>query len=636
MSWNEYILSDFPEAAFSPISILFDPQALVGDESVFAELERRGYMIQEYSDTLSIRYTYETSVRNNPNAKWIIIVRDEHVTKNELPYDIVRFSRQISVSIEDLFPNLNYAVVNDLDRRYLSDLFDLKEEIPYGIQSSGQTCEFILERLFSLSTDIVNDESSLLSLLSKVHFNFAIHSSELLNYMANKISAKRQFKDWDIDKLFLSSGNYSLFLQERLLAFLDENPRTEWQIKGSSKIDFTSLDVKRIISHLFSSGNLSVNPDKLEHLIKYLAGTASPASFSSTVNAFAAEIEQCIPTTDSGYQAWLDFAKKWAELTALSIATTNKPAVYDSIQKKVNDSFVSWQKEHYQYLLSLPSNPPVMLHQIIRAVERRLFDKTNGRFALIVVDGLALNQWMGIRSFLENDFAVNTGACFAWIPTLTSISRQALFSGKAPMSFSSSISTTSKEETLWQQAWESFGIKKTDVFYKKNLGSGEAQEVLDMITPRTKICGLVINMVDNIIHGIQLGNAGIHNQLSQWMSAGYLNALLSGLLEMGFDIILTSDHGNIDCTGIGRPQDSALSEQHGERIRIYSDQSLLAHAHVKCPQAFDIKPVGLPTGMFPMSLPYNQAFATVGERLVAHGGNSLEEVIVPLIQIAKK
>ena len=75
MSWNEYILSEFPEAAFQPISILFDPQAIVADESVLAELDRRGYIIQEFSDTLSLRYTYENRVRNNPAAKWIIWVR---------------------------------------------------------------------------------------------------------------------------------------------------------------------------------------------------------------------------------------------------------------------------------------------------------------------------------------------------------------------------------------------------------------------------------------------------------------------------------------------------------------------------------------------------------------------------------
>lgn len=103
MSWNEYILTEFPETAFSRINILFDPQAIVADEAVFAELDRRGYLIQDFSDTISLRYTYESKVRNRLDAKWLILVRDERTTRNDLPYDIVRQAREVHFSLEALF-----------------------------------------------------------------------------------------------------------------------------------------------------------------------------------------------------------------------------------------------------------------------------------------------------------------------------------------------------------------------------------------------------------------------------------------------------------------------------------------------------------------------------------------------------
>lgn len=143
MSWNEYILTEFPETAFSRINILFDPQAIVADEAVFAELDRRGYLIQDFSDTISLRYTYESKVRNRLDAKWLILVRDERTTRNDLPYDIVRQAREVHFSLEALFPNLNFDAINSLDRKYFSKLFDTKEDVPCEIQSRSQSCEFI-------------------------------------------------------------------------------------------------------------------------------------------------------------------------------------------------------------------------------------------------------------------------------------------------------------------------------------------------------------------------------------------------------------------------------------------------------------------------------------------------------------
>ncbi len=45
------------------------------------------------------------------------------------------------------------------------------------------------------------------------------------------------------------------------------------------------------------------------------------------------------------------------------------------------------------------------------------------------------------------------------------------------------------------------------------------------------------------------------------------------------------------------------------------------------------KPLGLPTDFLPLILPERSAFVKVGERIVAHGGVTLEEVIVPFVRV---
>ena len=53
MSWKNYILDEFPPGdGFSRISAVLDPEYLLADESLFAELETRGYRIIEFNDKL--------------------------------------------------------------------------------------------------------------------------------------------------------------------------------------------------------------------------------------------------------------------------------------------------------------------------------------------------------------------------------------------------------------------------------------------------------------------------------------------------------------------------------------------------------------------------------------------------------
>ncbi|MFO7880870.1 MAG: PglZ domain-containing protein, partial [Bacteroidales bacterium] len=151
----------------------------------------------------------------------------------------------------------------------------------------------------------------------------------------------------------------------------------------------------------------------------------------------------------------------------------------------------------------------------------------NLRAALIVVDGLSLDQWVTVRQVLQQqdrDLIMRESAVFAWIPTLTSVSRQAIFSGRPPFYFPASIYSTNHEEKLWKKFWEDCGLSRMDVSYQRGLGDGDVASVLDAaIHPgNTRVAGLVVDKVDKIMHGMQLGAAGMHNQIRQWCRGGFL------------------------------------------------------------------------------------------------------------------
>jgi hypothetical protein len=47
-------------------------------------------------------------------------------------------------------------------------------------------------------------------------------------------------------------------------------------------------------------------------------------------------------------------------------------------------------------------------------------------------------------------------------------------------------------------------------------------------------------------------------------------------------------------------------------------------------------PTGLPPGYFPLLAGGHDAFVGAGERIVAHGGVAIEEVLVPLVKLERR
>ena len=419
------------------------------------------------------------------------------------------------------------------------------------------------------------------------------------------------------------------------------------KIEGPIRLPFDHQDIRVYIDNLFVEGKLT--PVDLPNIgiekdSWILSGVSVSKTGSEILRIF--RLFELINATElsinSRYTDWISFAMKWAELSAL-IHTGNSEQhrkQYKEIGNNLNGLFADWLETHYASLINLPPSNPVMLHHVPRRLARDIEDQNNGRVALVVIDGLSLDQWVTVRNSIQTqnrDLILRESAIFAWIPTLTSVSRQSIFSGKPPIYFPSSINSTNSEEKLWKQFWQGHGFSKLDVVYKRGLGDGDAEVVMDnLINPQTKVVGLVIDKVDKIIHGMQLGAAGMHNQIDQWCKGEYLITLLSYLNRRGYEVWLTSDHGNIESIGKGRPKEGAIAESRGERVRVYPTPELRSQISSSFTFAREWQPSGLPDDYFPLVATGNDAFVNEGDSIVGHGGVAIEEVIVPLIKVERR
>ena len=280
-----------------------------------------------------------------------------------------------------------------------------------------------------------------------------------------------------------------------------------------------------------------------------------------------------------------------------------------------------------------------MVHHIPRYLSMR---RSTGedKIALVVFDGMALDQWVQIREYLSArapDLTADENGCFAWLPSLTSVSRQALFSGLRPREFQASIETTAQEPSLWNRFWLENGLRAGEVYYRKAIKRTEQLAELEaaVSSPSIKVAGLVVDMIDELVHGAMLGKRGLSGQIQEWCETGFVEELFKLLIGKGFHVYVTADHGNVDAEGIGRLNQGVISEVRGERVRTYRSETLAESVPTGI-DAFPFGGPGLPPDFLPLYASGRGAFVPAGHQVVAHGGMSVEELIVPFVKIGMK
>lgn len=660
-SWRDAILNDFVPNV-SKLTLVADPDCLLTEEKLALELRGRGFDLIEFSDPVEFRYAYESKYRSiwdrGEHTDLVVVLRLQDAELESLPYDLLQAGRKLSFNLGDLFPTLSYPVIEKFDRSYLDSLFEAQRKSPPDRMGDNATKDFILRHVFGIATELIGGEVELLRALLRLHYGKLQIPQMLAERLIQVLKGHDGFKAWPLSEIVPDDEAFFAFLQERWPLFLsrlgsanqvrEDAPEYGLKYPGPDDLPFDHQDIKVYIDNLFLEGKLTpVEAKGIEvdagSWVRSGIATSGVDDDELRISRLFGLVDKELPTAEARYSDWTAFALKWAELSSLVHCgnSTEYQTRLKEIGDALNTTFAVWLADHYSSLINLPPTNPAMLHHVPRRLARDIEDSGSSRAALIVVDGLALDQWVTIRQLLQKQDAnlvMRESATFAWIPTLTSVSRQSIFSGKPPLYFPSSINSANSEEKLWKQFWEGHGLSRLDVAYQRGLGDGDAVGVLDSaIHPgKTKVVGLVVDKVDKIMHGMQLGSAGMHNQIKQWSQGGFLAALVGQLLKYGYDVWLTADHGNIQCDGKGRPSEGSIAETRGERVRVYPTPELRAQVAEAFPFAYEWQPVGLPADYFPLVAGGRDAFVNPGDAIVGHGGVAIEEVIVPLVKFERR
>jgi len=653
-TWRDAIRFNFVPKLHR-LTLAIDHGGLLSDERLINDLQKAGFRIFEVLNPMQLRYEYELA-----RAGWdagvahedlLFVCNPEVYDVRGIPYDILQAAHQIELSLELLFPKLYLPSIRLLDKQYYDLLLESAEdESVEFVMNERATNLFILRTLYRIHGNELQTDLDVFKMLLRLHYNRISLPEFLIQFLEKYIHTKNYALHWAFSDLLRSPELFWRYVQEVWNATMIG--QITYPKAGPSKLPFDHSDVVVYLDNAFREGYLhplaierdGIHSELPENLIAVgtLQGSEEDLARKQLKN-LQEHILTYLPQETAFFSEWLQFQRRYAQLVRLSTlhgSGENQRNQVLALRQECNKVFFSWLAKHFDSLLFERGKTPVLVSQIHSYLVNKKEDQN--RLALVVLDGMSYAQWLTIKAEIANelpDYAFEESGCFAWIPTLTSVSRQSIFSGLAPRYFGQSIETTQAEQKLWVAAWQKEipYLSQKEINYFKGLGDGSAEQDLAQISYSTKCLGLVINSVDTIMHGMTLGELGMHDILRTWLSGKYLVLLLNGLAERGFDVYMTSDHGNLESIGIGTIKEGVLAETKGQRVRTYSSKALrdstVEQFQDKC-IAWDS--TTLPEGYEVVLAEGNAAFTNQGIRVIAHGGASLDEVIVPFIHVLRK
>jgi hypothetical protein len=660
-AWIDRILKEFT-ADLAPMWIAADPDNVLLDERVLSGLRERGFELLPFEDSVVFRAEYEERYRaawdigqRGPSNALILHQRSANVS--DLPWDYLRRARRVSLSLANLFPKLSYTVVRQIGPEHHEVLYAAQDR--YAVQMLGEsgTKEFILTHIFRISPHLISRPEDLWRELLRLHYREEALPSMLGDHVAQVLGDTPAFKALPLRELFCSKATLLRIVQDAWYRYLSdrgidgtragEPPEPEYV--GIVEVPFEHPDVRVIVDSMFLDGLL--HPLAVQGALPKIPEWAKvgiiqdPLALRNLVDEGIKSLRQTLPTVNSSFRDWISTARKFGEILARfhALESVRADGLRESIvdmQTLVDESLRQWTSDHFADLPSLPvAKGPVMVHHIPRYLSMR-HGAGEEKIALLVFDGLAIDQWVQIRESLAKrapKFAFDEAACFAWLPTLTSVSRQAIFSGLKPREFADTIESTAPEPSQWLRFWQDQGLRTNQVLYRKGIKRNDQLNDLDaaLSSPDMKVVGLVVDTVDEIVHGAALGKRGIAAQIESWCESGFVERLLDGVTSKGFHVYLTADHGNVEAVGQGRPKQGVSAEIRGERVRTYRSESLAAESAVSNPNSYRLEISGLPSNFLTLFAGGRTAFIPQGEQTVVHGGLSLEELLVPFIKVSK-
>jgi len=640
----ERVLQHFP-AHTHALTVVSDPDGLLAEEGLLAELTRRGFALVSETDPLRLRWRVE-GARPWSAERPLIVVTPARL--QELPYDLWQQGQRVCLELHAFLPHLAYPVLQSLSPWQRQQLGQAPQpERPLGPESSK---EYILRHVFGVQWEALQSPAGLLAWLEQYHQRQDPLPGLLARHVLEHLTQNAVFAGWPLAGLLESREAFAGFVREQWLTYVQAQ---SGEVLGEGAAAYVlsfeaDTALQDAVPGLLRSGTLE--PLAIEQPA-CLPRWARPAVVGPAEDHWQREWTQALEylreqvhalSDEARWETWQALARTWARVQGLRYDLDAKleqaqEQACAPLEAELDARFLTWLRRAYAPLGGQGLPVP---HHVHHVPEYLAYEQRKGgcqRVALLVLDGLSLADWRVIGRVWQARHAgweISDQLLLAQVPTITAISRQALVSGRRPAELAS-CRDNAAEAWLWAEFWAQHGLPGERCAYAHLSLTAEPCELLPREPGAHALC-LVYAGIDEIVHGSQLGAKDVQASLRIWLDqkSPRLEAVLDGLLQGGYLTFLASDHGHVQAHGLGCPAEGLTVYTRAKRARVYADRRTAEATHVRFSDTLLWGADGLlPDELWAVIPSGRAAFALYDEVVVTHGGTTLDEVVVPLIQV---
>lgn len=366
---------------------------------------------------------------------------------------------------------------------------------------------------------------------------------------------------------------------------------------------------------------------------------------------------------------WMDIYKKlvYWELEMQKSDSPEMQEVLQSQKGEANTEFFKFISKNYlKWIGPGASDGPVMSHTLLQRKVLPYLQKGVPLF-FVLIDNLRFDQWKAIQPIFTESFRIlEEDTFYSILPTATQYARNAIFAGMMPADIEKQFSQQWKNDdeeggkNLHEEGFLRAQLKRLDkgdlkISYTKVLNN---QAGLDLVNNIHNLLSndlnvIVYNFVDMLSHArtemevlkeLAGDEMSYRSITSSWFEHSPLHQALKKIADKKIKLLLGTDHGSVrvktPCKVVGDKQTTAnLRYKHGRNLN-YEPKEVLAFREPKL--------AGLPSptvnssyifakedGFLCYPNNYNH-YVNYYRNTFQHGGVSLEEMIVPVINMESK
>lgn len=365
--------------------------------------------------------------------------------------------------------------------------------------------------------------------------------------------------------------------------------------------------------------------------------------------------------------AWCSFYKKlvYWQMELQGLDDTQLLEISENQRVEANVNFCRFIQKNYPSWIANEEEAPLLSQGLFKKkVLPEL--KENTPTLLLVIDNLRWDQWKSIAPHLSPYYKQEEETMyFSILPTATQYSRNTLFSGLLPAEIKTHLPQFWKddieeggknlfEEELLVHQCNRFNVKgKVD--YKKITNLKDAKGLIEQLQnyKDNTLLAVVYNFVDMISHAksemeiikeLAADDKSYRALTETWFKNSPLLSLIQKAKQLGFQLMITTDHGTINTQ---TPREVVGDKESSLNLRYKTGRNLNFSSNkimqINDPKAFGLPSQGLNSSyifakeadyfVYPKNYNY---YANLFKNTYQHGGVSLEEILIPFVFLTSK